>query len=187
MNTQRKIKSRCQELLKEQEMSRRKIRELISRAVFMMEDPTRCLEPWDWTFSKGDFTDEWARIFTLPCPLLVERDEQFYPQQKVIIVLQFTDYYIDLWVKPYPEFESTYYLYYLHSCCDVRKLNLNRMSLIFQRTAIELPKVISSVRTESFYDETKRELVEVILVSELAAEISQLFEEVCKTLGAKLL
>lgn len=65
MDTQSEIKSRCQELLKEQEMGRREIKRLISKAI----DPARCLEALGWTFIKVDRGGQWTKIFALPYPL----------------------------------------------------------------------------------------------------------------------
>ena len=60
-----------------------------------------------------------------------------------------------------------------------------RTSLILQKCAVELPKIIASAETEPFFDETKRERVEVIQVSKLAAKIDQIFEEICRAVGCK--
>jgi hypothetical protein len=192
MNIQSEIKSRCQELLKEQKISRREMRELISRAAFTMRDPTRCLEPWDWTF---DWTynneGKWSKIFTLPYPLLTTRKGLSYLQEEVVIALWFCSQYISLWIKPYPEPKPVYYLhsgcvYYLYSGCDVQDLRSDRkVSSILQKTNIELSKIISSLKTKSFYDETNQERVEIIPISEFITKIDQIFREICKAHGAK--
>ena len=183
MNTQPEIKSRCQELLKEQEMNRRQIRALISMAAFAMGDLTQCLKPWGWTFSSNkDYINGcWFKTFSLPYPLLTRRNERFYLQQKIIIQLGFSDYYYTyLQIKPYPESDPACYL---HSYCNAYGPESNwKMSLILQRTALELSKVISSLKTESFYDETKGERIEVIPVLELTTKIGQVFKETCKAI-----
>ena len=184
MNIQSEIKSRCQELLKEQKISRREMRELISRAAFTMRDQTRCLEPWDWTF---DWTynneGKWSKIFTLPYPLLTTRKGLSYLQEEVVIALWFCSQYISLWIKPYPEPKP---VYYLHSGCDVQDLRSNRkISSMLQKTNIELSKVISSLKTKSFYEETNQEWVEIIPISEFITKIDQIFREICKAHGAK--
>jgi hypothetical protein len=112
VNTQPEIKSHCQKLLEEQEMSRRKIRKLISKAAFTMRDPTQCLKPWDWTFNRtGNNENRWSKIFTLPYPLLAEWNGRLYLQQKMIVVLWFFDYVTGLWIEPYPKLESLRYLH----------------------------------------------------------------------------
>jgi len=183
MNIQPEIKSRCQELLEEQKLGRKEIREFISKATVAMGDPTRCLEPWDWTFNETWYREgRWSKTFDLPCPLLAQF-KGFYPQQKVIIVLWFFDCFIGLWIKPYPESKSTYYLYSCRSTCEP-KSNW-KTSLMFQKIAIELPKVIASVKKEPVYDEAKQKQIEVIPVLELGEKINQAFKGICKTLGAK--
>ena len=148
-----------------------------------MGDLTRCLEPWNWIFTKQLCGGYWSKIFTLPYPLLLEQDEQFYLQQRVIIFLRFSDYWMDLWVKPYPEFKSTYYL---RSCCNAYELKSNwKLSLLLQKIAIELPEVISSLMIEHFYDKTKQEQIKVIPVSGLIVKVKQVFKKIYETFGAK--
>ena len=179
MNIQPEIKSRCQELLREQEMGRREIRKLISKAT----DPTRCLEAWGWTFSKELLKGYWSKTFTLPYPLWAERRGRFYVQQTVLIQLGFTDYCIDLWIMPYSRSELTYYVY-VSGAVYPPKVKL-KIPLILQKIAQKLPKAIASAETEPFYDEVKQEQIEVISGSELIAKIDQVFDEVRKTFASK--
>ena len=192
MNIQPEIKSRCQELLEEQKLGRKEIREFISKATVAMGDPTRCLEPWDWTFNETWYREgRWSKTFDLPYPLLVEQHypmlveqhRQFHAQQTVIIQLGFTDHYTDLWIMPYPRYESVYHVY-VSGAAHPSKSKLI-IPLILQKTAIELPKVIASVETKSSYDKAKQKQIEVISSSELIAKIGQVFKEICKMYGAK--
>ena len=156
------------------------IRKLISK----MTSLTRCLKDYGWTLDYGNYEEgQWSKTFTLPHPLLIKQHRRFYFQQKMAIQFDFSDYNIGLWVDLYSGWESPLYL---HSYFNINKSALNwEKSLILQRIAVELPKIINSLKTESFYNETEQEQIEVIPVSELRAKISQLFEEVCKTFGAK--
>ena len=187
MNTQPKIKSCCQELLKEQEMSSRKIRKLISKAAFTMGDPTRCLKPWGWTFGPSKHYTYWSKIFTLPYPLLATQNGLPYLRQEVIIVLNFSNCHsdVDLWIRSCPESGIVHNSYSSYNAF-LPKSKL-RTSLILQKIAIELPKAISSLRTESFYDETKQKQIEVIPVSELRSKIGQVFKKAHETFGGKTL
>ena len=175
MNAEPKIKSRCQELLREQEMGRREIRKLISKTT----DVTQCLKAYDWTLRYDTYYVWWTKTFTLPYPLLVEWNERFYLQQKIVIQLGFTSFYYTCFrIKTYLESVIEYYL----NVSNVgRQLNSKLiMSLIFQNFAAELPKVITLIKTEPFYDEKKQEQVKVIPVSRLTVKIRQVFDEICK-------
>ena len=96
----------------------------------------------------------------------------------MIIWLGFTDYVINLWIKPYPERESTCYMY-TSDLMHRPKLKL-KACLIFQKIAKELPKIIASIGTESFYDKTKQKQIEFIPVLELAEKIEQAFTGIRK-------
>ena len=160
---------------RKQEISRRQIRELISKAT----DPTKCLKAWGWTFDEKNYGGWWSKIFTLPYPLLAIRDKPPYLQQKIIVWLFLAEQAIGLWIEPYPEPESPRYSRSSHEAY-LSKSKL-KTSLILQRLAIELPKIIASAKTEPFYDEAKRKQIEVIPLSELRSKIGRVFEEICKT------
>jgi len=87
-DNQSETKSYCQEPLKEQEMSRREIRELISKAI----DPTRCLEAYDWTFTPNkDCGDggRWSKTFSFIYPILVietiSKHKKIYLRDKLLV------------------------------------------------------------------------------------------------------
>jgi hypothetical protein len=181
VNTQPEIKSRCQELLKEQEMGRREIRKLISKAT----DPTKCLKAWGWTFTEKGIGGQWFKIFTLPHPLLLRWYEQVCLCREVSILLDFSNYCVTLWIKPHPKFEGAYYWLDISFaiCPPISKL---KTSFIFQEFAEELPKIIASVETESFYDTAKQKQIKVISGSELRTKIKQALQKIGGTVGAKL-
>ena len=161
-------------------MDRREIRKFIFKTVLAMRDLTRCMEPWGWTFSKGEYIDGyWSKTFTLSYPLLVKRYERFYLRQKVIIALWFSDFYVDLEIKPYPKSRTVCYSYSSYNIFSI-ELRL-KTPLIFQKFAVELPKAIASAETEPFYDEVKQEQIKVIPATKLAAKIGQVFREIRKT------
>jgi hypothetical protein len=58
------------------------------------------------------------------------------------------------------------------------------VSLIFQRLAIELPKIIASAKTEPFYDKLKQKQIEIIPILELEAKINQVFKKIYKAVLA---
>ena len=146
-----------------------------------MRDPTRCLEPWDWIFTRGSYGNiYWSKTFTLPYPLLVEQDGWLYLQQEVIVWLGFSGYCVDLRIKPYPDSVSITYLY---SYCGTYPPK-SAVSLIFQRLAIELPKIIASAKTEPFYDKVKQKQIEIIPILELEAKINQVFKKIYKAVLA---
>ena len=176
MNTQPEIKSHCQELLKEQETSRRKIRELISKVI----DLTRCLEAYGWTLNYGNCDEgQWFKVFSLPYPLQVKRYRQSYLKQKITVRLYFSKYYVNLWVESYPEFGAVEYYLYSYYVIPSPRIKW-KILFIFQNFADELSKIIASAETELFYDKTKQKQIEVIPVSELRTKIKQVFEEICK-------
>lgn len=169
MNIQPEIKSRCQGLLMEQEMGRREIRKLISRVT----DPTKCLEAYGWKIKDTASCTCWYKIFTFPYPLRVMWHGQVYLQREVIIPIFFSYWYVSLDIRQYPEFKvprifySSYVIYTLKS-----KL---KTDLILRKFAVELPKIIASAKTESFYDEEKQKQVKVIPILDLIVKIEHIF------------
>ena len=180
MNIQPEIKSHCQELLKEQEMNRRQIRALISRAAFAMGDLTRCLKPWGWTYTCFSGIDKWSKTFDLPYSLLSIRFRRVRLWRKITVRLTFSAYFIDLQIEPDPMCEAPRYLNTYHSPYDLM-LNLNlKTSLALQKFATELPKIIASAKTKLIY--RKRQKIEVIPYSVLTVKMEHVFEEICKTI-----
>ena len=163
----------------EQEMGRREIRKLISRVT----DPTRCLEDYGWILKhkKNCNYNYWSKTFALPYPLLTTRYKDVYLRNKVKIHLGFADYYVSVWVERVLGLE-----HYFGSVRvpDAPKSKLI-VSLALQKFAAELPKIIASAKTKPFYDETKQEQIKVVMISELAVKIDQVFDEICGTFGVK--
>ena len=178
MNTQSEIKSRCQELLKEQEMSRREIRKFISKAT----DPINWLKAWGWTYTHDIYWDYWSKIFILPYPLLVSSNKEVFFQRQMFIQFYFSYQQLGLRITSYPPCKIAQY--YLLDRVSLRKSRL-RSSSILQKFAPELSKIIASAKTKLFYDKAKGKQVEVIPFLELRAKIKQAFEEACKSFEAE--
>ena len=175
-------------LLKEQEMGRREIRKLISKAAFAMGDLTQCLKPWGWTFhataSDGGY---WRKIFNLSHSLFIEGYEDARFQNKLIVELSFSPYVIFVWtqiprINDGEEIKEPYFRSY--HCALPNKFPESNISFILHRYANEISEIIDTVKPELFYDETKQQQIEAIRVLELAKKIERTFRKICKTFGA---
>ena len=93
----------------------------------------------------------------------------------------FFDRYIDLLIKSYPKPEITlgapsFYLL---------QKSKQKIPLILQKIAVELPEIIASAKTEPFYDKIEQKQIEVISTPELMSEIVYAFNKICTTSANK--
>ena len=185
MNTQPEIKSRCQELLKEQEISRREIKGLISKATCL----TRCLEVYGWTFYQRHGGGAWIKYFNLPYYLHISTYGRHKTRfvKNLVVQLEFKRREQSVYAFSYkPVYTLSLYvefggILYLCDCFVFGPLKAKcKIFFTLQKFIKDLPKVFDSVEMELFYDTSMRKRVQAVGDSVLKNEMIKVFKEACK-------
>ena len=196
MNIEPEIKSRCKRLLKEQEISRKEIRELISRAAFTMGNPTKCLEVYGWTLTGNRKRGYWSKTFDFPYFIriveIVEQRQKVFFRNKLIIYLNFynvlsdtSTVILEMNMPSHSLFKYKDDSYYRRSGKEMfcaynfhEPRVILKVSLMLLNFARELPKVLSSLKTKSIYDEAEESYgrTEIIEASEVIEKVRNAFK-----------
>lgn len=176
-------------------MSRREIRELISKAI----DPTRCLEAYDWTFTPNkDCGDggRWSKTFSFIYPILVietiSKHKKIYLRDKLLVEVCFQQIYprkVNLELKinlpisaSFNYTSNSLYQREGMQCFCVRWILGSKTRfktfLLLINFAKNLPKVFNSVETECFYGQSKQQQLKAILGRKLAKKTRQTFKRI---------